>query len=73
MSPEVDIVKRLLSHDGMSKELLRNESIRRTEHFTSSHIDVNDVDLMLAQEPSTINTGSLMIRRTRSARRTLDM
>lgn len=73
MSPEVDIVKRLLTHNGMRNELLRNETIKRTEYFTQSQIDVNDIDLVIAQDHGNINTGSFMVRRTESVQWILDM
>lgn len=72
MSPKVDIARELLSHNGMKKQFLTDEKIKRTPWTTPKEIDPNNIDLLIAQDHGNINAGSFLVRRTKGASLLLD-
>jgi galactosyl transferase GMA12/MNN10 family len=73
MTPTVDITEELLGHKRMKEQILTKEHIKDTPWTTPDEVDPKDMDILVAQDQASINSGSILFKRSPGMRALLDM
>lgn len=76
MTEDFELETKILSDDAIDKNLLRHEEIKKNQKqghgvFTADEPNPREIDLLVAQDHSTINAGSFFLRRSESTQKLL--